>query len=90
MPENVVSDRNYEDFANSIIEMAVRDFRWANAALNKKRCSEKTRLRAERLYNDTVRFFRSQWFAELTNLDGEDLLKKLSQEGKKKKKKKVS
>ena len=36
----------------------------------------------KRYRKDAERFFRSQWFVELTGLDGKEILKKLKQKGK--------
>ena len=56
---------NYEKLANAIIMQAVRDYR--------NSCSYQTRCSIER-------FFRSDWFMVLTNLDGEMLIKRLKKE----------
>ena len=37
-------------------------------------------LRAEHMLQDTVRFFRSDWFYALADIDGEVLLKRLEEE----------
>ena len=56
---------NYEKLAQAIILQAVRDYR--NSCNNQTRCS-------------IERFFRSDWFMVLTNLDGEMLIKRLKKE----------
>ena len=56
---------NYEKLARAIIVQAVRDYR--------NSCSYQTRCSIER-------FFRSEWFMVLTNLDGETLIKRLRKE----------
>ena len=56
---------NYEKLAQAIIVQAVRDYR--NSFSNQTRCS-------------IERFFRSEWFMVLTNLDGEMLIKRLKKE----------
>ena len=56
---------NYEKLANAIILQAGRDYR--NCCSYQMRCS-------------IERFFRSDWFMVLTNLDGEKLIKKLQEE----------
>jgi len=59
----------YENLANAIVEQAVKDYR---AAKRKYRNSaEIASLR---------RFFRSDWFRSLTNIDGEWLIRKLDEE----------
>ena len=59
------NQENYEKLANAIILQAVYDFR-------KSGCYQ-TR-------NSIKRFFRSDWFKVLTNIDGEMLIKRLEQE----------
>ena len=56
---------NYEKLAQAIIIQAVRDYR--NCCSYQMRCS-------------IERFFRSDWFMVLTNLDGEKLITKLQEE----------
>ena len=56
---------NYEKLAQAIIIQAVRDY--INCCSYQMRCS-------------IERFFRSDWFMVLTNLDGEKLIKKLQEE----------
>ena len=56
---------NYEKLAQAIIIQAVRDYR--NSYSYQTRCS-------------IERFFRSDWFMVLTNLDGEMLIKRLKKE----------
>lgn len=66
----------YENLANAIIEQAANDFREA-----KRRLRKNTRdTEAEKTYRETKRFFRSEWFSQLTTLDGELLLAKLEEE----------
>ena len=55
---------NYEKLAQAIILQAVRDYR---NGCYQTRCS-------------IERFFRSDWFMVLTNLDGEMLIKRLRKE----------
>ena len=55
---------NYEKLAQAIILQAVRDYR---NGCYQTRCS-------------IERFFRSEWFMVLTNLDGETLIKRLRKE----------
>ena len=66
----------YENLANAIIEQAVRDFREAKLRLQKNARDAE----AEKTYRETKRFFRSEWFSQLTTLDGELLLEKLEEE----------
>ncbi len=66
----------YEKLANAIIMQAVKDYRAAKKKL-KKRPTNKD---AELMVLDTEKFFRSDWFTALTNVDGEVLLRKLQEE----------
>ena len=66
----------YEKLANAIIMQAVKDYRAAKKKLKK----QPTNKDAELMVLDTEKFFRSDWFTALTNVDGRVLLRKL-QEG---------
>ena len=57
-------DKNYEELANAIIIQAVKDYRQSGS----------------RQRGAIVRFFRSDWFKVLTNLDPEHLIAKLKKE----------
>ena len=60
--------QNYLALAHAIIKQAAEDWRtaWQKAD--------------ERLQREVEKFFRSSWFAQLTDLDGEYLLQRLRQE----------
>lgn len=66
----------YENLANAIIMQAVKDYRKALKQLkqNKKYSPAKQQKRAGE------RFFRSEWYTELTSVNGEFLMKKLQEE----------
>mgnify|MGYP000866981815 FL=1 len=66
----------YENLSNAIIEQAANDFREAKRRLQKNARDAE----AEKTYRETKRFFRSEWFSQLTTLDGELLLEKLEEE----------
>ena len=66
----------YQDLANAIILMAVKDYRDALKKL-KKRPSYGP---AKYMKNEVERFFRSDWYRELTSVDGNVLIKKLQAE----------
>ena len=66
----------YENLANAIIEQAVHDFREAKRRLQKNARDAE----AEKTYRETKQFFCSEWFSQLTTLDGELLLEKLEEE----------
>ena len=53
-------DKNYEDLANAIIIQAVKDYRGTQSP---------------QVRNEIKRFFKSQWFSMLTNVDGDILIK---------------
>jgi hypothetical protein len=58
----------YENLANAIVLQAVKDYRAA------KRTGNSGRIASIR------RFFRSDWFGTLTDIDGEYLIRKLDKE----------
>ena len=66
----------YENLANAIIEQVVHDFREAKRRLQKNARDAE----AEKTYRETKQFFCSEWFSQLTTLDGELLLEKLEEE----------
>lgn len=67
---------NYEKLANAIILQAVKDYRAAKKKLKKQPRNKD----AEIMINDTERFFRSDWFTALTDVDGALILRKLQEE----------
>ncbi len=67
---------NWEDLANAIILQAVEDYRKAR----KKVRTRPDHKIAQATIRETERFFRSWWFAQLTDVDGELLLEKLQRE----------
>lgn len=60
------TDENYEKLAVAIVKQAVIDYRKGNVETRKS----------------IERFFRSEWFYTLTEVDGEILIKKLHNERK--------
>ncbi len=69
-------DQFYENLANAIILQAIADYRAALRLLRRNPAySEARRVKAE-----VERFFRSPWYAVLTDLDGELLMAKLQKE----------
>lgn len=66
----------YEGFANAIILQAVKDYRDACKKLAKGRINHS----AEATRNECRRFFLSDWFTALTDVDGAMLLRKLDEE----------
>lgn len=66
----------YERLANAIVLQAVKDYRAAKKKLKRKGRN----IQAERDVADIERFFRSGWFSQLTEVDGEYLLDRLKRE----------
>ena len=66
----------YQDLANAIILMAVKDYRDALKKLKKRPRYGP----AKEIKNEVERFFRSDWYRELTSVDGNVLIKKLQAE----------
>ncbi len=66
----------YVKLANAIIIQAAKDYRNTRKKLKKNRKNEEAKLMVE----DLERFFRSDYFAALSDLDGQALLTKLEEE----------
>ena len=66
----------YEELANAIVLMAVRDYRQAARQLRRSGNYQP----AIRMKLDVEQFFRSEWFSRLTRLDGVRLLERLRSE----------
>ena len=66
----------YENLANGIILLAVKD--WCEAVRTLKKWSRDKD--AKRTRDECEQFFRSEWFEELTSVDGSVILRKLKQE----------
>ena len=66
----------YENLANAIILLAVKDYRRALKLLSKIPHSRS----AIAAVNEMERFFRSDWYETLTSVDGEMLIRKLREE----------
>ena len=69
-------EENYQALANAIITLAVKDFRPAYRRLKKYRNDEK----AQATVREITKFFCSQYFESLTDLDGPALLHQLMRE----------
>ena len=67
---------SYERLANSIVLQAVKDYRNALKKMKKHLNNE----RALYTKNEVERFFRSDWYASLTTVDPEMLIKRLNEE----------
>lgn len=66
----------YEELANAIVLQAVRDYREAVKKLSRGRRNRDAQFTKE----ECLRFFRSKWFALLTDLDPEFLIRRLDEE----------
>ena len=66
----------YENLANAIILLAVKDYRRALKLLSKNQHSRS----AMAAVNEMERFFRSDWYETLTSVDGGMLIRKLREE----------
>ncbi len=66
----------FENLANAVILQAVKDWRWAVKVLKKR----SRYLPAREMREDCEKFFRSEWFGQLTGIDGSFILQKLKQE----------
>lgn len=66
----------YENLANAIILQAVKDYRMALKSL--KANSRNMTAQADKA--EIERFFRSQWYSALTDVNGEMLIRSLQKE----------
>lgn len=66
----------YENLANSIVLLAVKDYRDVLKKLKKWPRNEAAQI----MKAEVERFFRSAWYRELTSVDGEFLISKLQAE----------
>ena len=69
----------YYDLANAIVEQAAIDYRNALNGVSYDR-----RYSPESVIKETEKFFRSEWYRTLTNVDGEYLIANLKKEHKEK------
>lgn len=71
--------KEYEDLAAGIVKQAVVDYKKASRQLSRlpppvTEGQKRHRLTLERQVAECKRFFRSGWFTQLSNLDGEYLM----------------
>lgn len=66
----------YMNLAHGIILQAVKDYRTARHKLKQNPRYEPARA----MKRECERFFRSDWFSVLTDLDGEELIHRLNRE----------
>lgn len=67
---------SYENLANAIILLAVKDYRKALKYLDRNPSNRS----AQSDKAEVERFFRSQWYSALTGVDGEMLIRSLQEE----------
>ena len=68
--------RNWENLSNAIILKAVEDYRRARRRVR----HFPDQKGAQATIKEVERFFRSWWFAQLTDINGEMLIRKLREE----------
>ena len=66
-----------ESLANGIIIQAAKDYRSACVRVRNPRSRKKDE--AERMKEECLRFFRSQWFTQLTRMEPEFLIRRLDE-----------
>ena len=66
----------YQELANAIVVMAAKDYRHALRIQHRDPDSQAARIKIDEI----ERFFRSEWYRLLTDVDGEMLIKKLREE----------
>ena len=66
----------YQELANAIVVMAAKDYRHALRIQYRNPDSQTARIKIDEI----ERFFRSEWYRLLTDVDGEMLIKKLREE----------
>lgn len=65
----------YKELASAIVERAAMDYREAAAELIRHPRSDE----AKSVKRELVRFFHSEWFAMLSDTDGERLMRKIDE-----------
>ena len=63
-------NRNWEDFAQAIILQAVDDYRKSRRRVRQKPDQKE----AQAMIREVEQFFRSQWFRQLSDVDGSTIL----------------
>ena len=71
-----MTDDPYESLAADIIIQAIHDYRDAGKKLKHHPKNKEAKL----MIKDCERFFCSEWFNVLSEMDGKDLLKRLKEE----------
>ena len=73
-------EQPYERLAQAIVAQAARDYVSATRTLRKHKDGSNRALAAEKMLNETDRFFHSPWFKTLCDLDGDKILRMLRKE----------
>ena len=71
-----IIDACWQDLAEAIVLQAVEDYRMAKMSLLAGMMDPKA---ATRIIRRCERFFRSQWFEDLTGLDGKKFLQRIKE-----------
>lgn len=71
-----MNDGHWAMLAGAIVEQAMKDYRLALSGLKKKPNSTIFQRQRKELED----FFRSQWYRDLTNIDGEKLMHEMQEE----------
>ena len=66
----------YENLANAIVITAAKDYRDALRSLTRNKKNNN----AKRMKEEVERFFNSDWYSVLTDLDGAFLMRKIREE----------
>ena len=66
----------YENLANAIVITAAKDYRYALRSLKRNKSNNN----AKRMKEEVERFFNSDWYSVLTDLDGAFLMRKIQEE----------
>ena len=66
----------YENLANAIVITAAKDYRDALRSLTRNKKNNN----AKRMKEEVERFFNSDWYSVLTDLDGAFLMRKIQEE----------
>lgn len=74
----------YSELANAVILRAIDDYRLAlerlNYLLKEPSFNGKRIVETKREIDEIEEFFRSEWYAEMTDISGEDVIKKVRKE----------
>ena len=75
-----MDERGSLDLVQAIVKQAVKDWQFATKKLKNsktKKISKNAIYESKRTINECERFFKSDWFYELTGVDGSSILRRL-------------